>query len=535
MLHSKHIEAMEFYDSYYSTIASIFFVTIIVVLLQIFNKKRVNREPPKAKGAWPIIGHLHLLGGSRLTHHVYGDLADKHGPIFTVKLGVHQTLVVSNAEVAKECYTINDKIFASRPKSMAAEIMGYNYALIGLAPYGDYWRKVRKMITLEVLSQRRVDMLQNVRALELKASMKDIYEAWLKNKEGEGSNMVKVDMSGWFGNLILNVVLQILTGKRFPHNHKEGIRLQKAVRNFFELLGVFVISDFIPLLKAFDVGGYKRKMKMAWKEMDDILEGWVKEHKSEKEHLGKQNEGNQVFINAILSILQDASEDDFPGYDHETVIKASCLGILIAGLDSTATTLIWALSLLLNNPDTMKIAQDEIDEHVGRERLVEQSDTNKLVYLQAVVKETLRLHSPGPLSLPHESMEDCVVSGYHIPKGTRLTINLWKLHRDPNVWPNPLEFKPERFLTSQKDIDLRGNHFELLPFSSGRRICPGMFFALESLPLTLATVLQQFMMTKPSNEPIDMTESLGHTNTKATPLEILMAPRLSVDMYSTRA
>ncbi|KAM0032763.1 putative cytochrome P450 [Helianthus debilis subsp. tardiflorus] len=190
--------------------------------------------------------------------------------------------------------------------------------------------------------------------------------------------------------------------------------------------------------------------------------------------------------------------------------------ILIAASDSMAVTLTWAISLLLNNPKTMKNIQDEIDEHVGRNRLVQQSDTKKLVYLQAVIKETLRLHPPGPLSVPHESTEDCVVSGYNIPKGTRLLVNLYKLHRDPNVWSDPYEFQPERFLTTQKDIDLKGNHFELLPFSSGRRMCP-------------------FTVTKTSDEPIDMTEGVGLTTDRATPLEVLIAPRLSLNMYSTDA
>ncbi|KAK1433527.1 hypothetical protein QVD17_10438 [Tagetes erecta] len=508
-----------------SILTALFFVTLIAILLHILNlnRKRVNQEPPKAKGAWPIIGHLPVFGGSRLAHHVLSDMADKHGPIFTIKLGVHQVLVVNSRETAKECYTTNDKIFASRPKLMAAEIMGYNYALVGLTPYGDYWRKVRKMITLEVLSQRRVEMLEHVRVSELKASMKDIYDTWQHSKESE---VVKVDMSGWFGNLILNVVLRILSGKRFPLNHKESIRSQKAVRNFFELLGTFVVSDFIPFLNVLDLGGYKKKMKMAAKEMDNILEGWLKEHKREKEK--QHDHDNQVFMDVMISILQDASEEDFPGYDHDITIKASCLAILVAASDTTSVTLIWALTMLVNDPKTMKIAQDEIDEHVGRDRLVEQSDVKKLVYLQAVIKETLRLHPPGPLSLPHESTEDCIVSGYNIPKGTRLFVNFYKLQRDPNVWSDPHKFKPERFLTSHKDIDFRGNHFELIPFGSGRRVCPGIFFAQEAMPFILASLLQQFTIKNPSHEPIDMTESEGVTATKAIPLEVLIAPRLSL-------
>jgi len=200
-------------------------------------------------------------------------------------------------------------------------------------------------------------------------------------------------------------------------------------------------------------------------------------------------------------------------------------------LETTSVTLTWALSLLLNNPKALKKAQDEIDKHVGRKRLVEESDMKNLVYLDAIIKETLRLYPAVPLSVPHESMEDCIMSGYNIPKGTRLLLNLWKIHRDPNIWSEPYEFQPERFLTSHKDVDVKGKHFELLPFGSGRRMCPGALFARKSLHLTLASLLQQFELKRPSNELVDMTESAGLTANKATPLEALLAPRLSLDMY----
>ena len=147
-----------------------------------------------------------------------------------------------------------------------------------------------------------------------------------------------------------------------------------------------------------------------------------------------------------------------------------------------------------------------------------------LIYLDAIIKETLRLYPAAPLSAPHESTEDCIVSGYNIPKGTRLLVNLYKMHRDPNIWQDPLEFRPERFLTTQKDIDFKGKHYDLLPFGSGRRMCPGVFFALHALHFTLATLIQQFVLKKPSNEPIDMRECSGLTTSKATPLEVLLPP-----------
>nr|GEV32418.1 cytochrome P450 CYP82D47-like [Tanacetum cinerariifolium] len=530
---------MNFHLSLPTLISLVFSFTILYFILKLINKKRSNngnyKNPPQAKGTWPIIGHLHLLGGTQLPHKVLSTMANMYGPIFTIKLGVRLALIVSDSEMAKLCFTINDKDFADRPTTVVAQIMGYNYGMFGFAPYGDYWRQVRKIITLELLSQRRVEMLGHIRVSELNASMNYIYKAWVMNKESENLDMVKVEMKHWFGNLMFNVVVRSISGKRFAPGDEEGVRFQAAVRRFFELLGVFVVSDFIPIFKGLDIGGYEKAMKITAKEMDTFLEEWLKEHKKEKEMgFGYWRIWQLVFMDVLISILEDASEEDFPGFDHDTIIKSSCLGLLIAGLDTTVVSLTWAVSLLLNNPNALKIAQDEIDEQVGRDRLVEESDIKNLVYLQAIIKETLRLYPPGPLSVPHQSRVDCVVAGYNVPKGTRLFVNLWKIHRDPNVWSDANEFRPERFLTNQKDVDIKGNHFELLPFGSGRRMCPGISFALQSLHFTLASFLQQYVVKKPSDEPIDMSESFGLTNMKSMPLEVLLTPRLSPEFSTKR-
>lgn len=206
--------------------------------------------------------------------------------------------------------------------------------------------------------------------------------------------------------------------------------------------------------------------------------------------------------------------------------------MLIAGAtDTTTVTLTWALSLLLNNRHALKKVQDELDEHVGKERLANESDISKLVYLQAAVKETMRLYAAGPLSGPREFTEDCTLGGYHIKAGTRMILNLWKLHRDPRVWSNPLEFKPERFLTTHKAVDVKGQHFELLPFGGGRRSCPGISFGLQMTHLALAALLQAFEVTTPSNAHVDMSATFGLTIIKTTPLEVLAKPRLSPSLY----
>ena len=205
---------------------------------------------------------------------------------------------------------------------------------------------------------------------------------------------------------------------------------------------------------------------------------------------------------------------------------------IVAGANDTSTvTLTWAISLLLNNRQVLKKAQEELDVHVGKERALNESDISRLVYLQAIVKETLRLYPPVPLSGLREFSEDCIIGGYNVPKGTRLITNICKIHLDPRIWSDPLAFEPERFLTTHKDVDLRGKSFELIPFGSGRRVCPGISFGLQVVNLALASFLHMYDISTPSNAPVDMTESPSPTNLKATPLEVFITPRLPSKFY----
>ncbi|RXH73145.1 hypothetical protein DVH24_012829, partial [Malus domestica] len=197
--------------------------------------------------------------------------------------------------------------------------------------------------------------------------------------------------------------------------------------------------------------------------------------------------------------------------------------------DPTTAVLTWVLSLLLNNREALKKAQEELDNQVGREMQVKESDVKSLVYLQAIIKETLRLYPHSPLSIPHECIEDCNVgngTNYHVKTGTRLLI-----HWNPNVCLDPFRFQPERFLTTHKDFDVRGHNFEFIPFGSGRRMCPRVSLGLQVVQLTLAQLLHGFEIATPPDEPVDMTESSGVTNMKATPLEVLLSPRLPAKLY----
>ncbi|CAL0308349.1 unnamed protein product [Lupinus luteus] len=504
--------------------------SLIILGLVIWRRFKGSngREPPMVSGSWPLLGHLPMLSGSKATHHILGDLADRYGHVFTIKLGSAVVLVVNNWESAKECFTINDLNVSYRPSILMTEHMTYNQCMLSFSPYGAYWRKIRKMSNSGILSKNKVDLLSDIRGLEVKSSIQELFNFWSRKKDE--SNFMLVEMKQWFRELALNVIFHIAAGKKdfggdATNNDKEAQKYIKTIRKFLRLIGTYTVADAIPLLRWFDFGGYEKDMKKTFKELDYLIGGWLEEHR--KKALDHDEKRNKDFIDVMLTMIDGSTIE---GIDSDTAIKATTMALILGATDSSIAIHTWTICLLLNNPHTLEKVKEEIDINVGKERCVNESDINNLVYLQAVVNETLRLYPPVPL-ITREFAEDCNIGGYYVKKGTRLFTNAWKIQTDPIMWPDPLEFKPERFLTTHKDVDFRGHHFEFIPFGCGRRICPGITFGIRTTYLTLATFLQSFDISKPSSKPIDMSSIVEVTNIKVTPLDILIKPRLSPKIY----
>ncbi|CAL5334398.1 unnamed protein product [Camellia sinensis] len=485
---------------------------------------KTGTQAPEPKGAWPIIGHLHLLAGQTPLFRTLAAMADRHGPIFTIRLGFHRAIVVSSKETITECFTVNDRAFMSRPQTAALKYMGYNGAFSAFGPSDDYWREIRKLTTQDLLSNRHLESLKHVRALEVDLSIKELYLFCIKN-----------------GQVTMNLMLRVIAGKRYSFGDNEGDKearqFARTMDEFMHLADVSGCSDVIPGIEWLDLKGNVKAMKRNGKEMDYFMSMWLEEHvRSRKEGNVKKDERDFMDTSWMCCCL--ASLRMVMGWCLDTRVRTSSRELLwsliLGGSDTITTTLTWAVSLLLNHPTALKTAQQEVDMYVGHGnvRWVDESDTKNLVYLQAIVKETLQLYPPGPLSIPRESIQDCHVSGYYVPKGTRLIVNIWKLHHDPCLSTDPDEFRPERFLTWQAKTDLRGQQFEFLPFGAGRRSCPGSTLAYQMLHLILARLLQGFNLTiLPGNGKVDMSEGLGLTLPKATPLEVLVTPRLPSEFY----
>ncbi|XP_073135862.1 nicotine N-demethylase CYP82E3-like [Henckelia pumila] len=500
------------------------FITILYV-----SRRRRNPEnrltPPQPPRAWPILGHLHLLGGDDHTCFTFSRLADKHGPVFGLRLGFQNAVVISSREAVMEAFTVRDKSFANRPRNSSGEHLVYDSSAFGFAN-GLYWRDMRKLVSSEVLSPRSIERRRNLRALEMDLSIKELHSLAVKNRN-------PVNLSQWTEQMTLNIIVKTLAGKRYGRDPDGAVaeevrRFRRLIGDITNLSGQFVLSDVIPfpLLKWVDSKGHIKKMKKVSKELDGILEEWIDEHLRRGKEVG-DNEAD--FTDVLLSAIDERLEE-IHGKTKMTIIKATIVNVILGGFDTTSVFLLWALSLVVQHKEVMNLAQKEIDSKIGKQRWVQESDLNNLVYLQAIVKETLRLYPPLPLSVPHQAVEDSQLCGYFIPKGTTLFVNLWKLHRDTRFWVDPEKFQPERFLSGQL-LDVLGQQYEYTPFGSGRRVCPGITFVAHVGNLTLARLIQGFDLATPGDRNVDMSVRFGVPIPRATPLEVIITPRLNSQLY----
>ncbi|KAH7517592.1 hypothetical protein FEM48_Zijuj09G0081300 [Ziziphus jujuba var. spinosa] len=292
------------------------------------SKKKTKFPFPEPSGALPFIGHLHLLGAKKPVARILGAMADKYGPIFSLRLGQQRTLIVSNWEMVKECFTTNDRIFATRPGIAVGKYIGYNSASFALSPYGQYWRDIRKMATLELFSAHRLEHLKRVRVLEVDSFIKELFPLCTTSTKSEA---VVVPLSEMLEHLTFNLNLRLIVGKRFSQHmfeekDSEVSRFKNAIKQALYLSGVFVWSDAIPWLEWLDIHGHVRSMKKTSKEIDAVLSKWLEEHKERKRACcGSIDVGvERDLMDVMLSTLSDEDLKS-AGFSLDTVIKATSL------------------------------------------------------------------------------------------------------------------------------------------------------------------------------------------------------------------
>nr|QGN65414.1 cytochrome P450 [Oryza sativa f. spontanea] len=505
----------------WASFVAVVLATVLFLKAVLGRSRRVYNLPPGPK-PWPVIGNLNLVG--TLPHRSIHNLSKKYGPLMYLRFGSFPVVVGSSVEMAKFFLKTHDVVFTDRPKTAAGKHTTYNYSDITWSPYGAYWRQARKMCLTELFSAKRLESYEYIRGEEVRALLRDLHGA-------AGGVVVLKD---YLSTVSLNVITRMVLGKKYLDKDAGGSvttpeEFKWMLDELFLLNGVLNIGDSIPWLDWLDLQGYIKRMKKLGKMFDRFLEHVVDEHNERRRREGE----SFVAKDMVDVLLQFADNPNLEVKLKREGVKAFTQDLIAGGTESSAVTVEWALSELLKKPEVFAKANEELDRVVGRGRWVTEKDVPSLTYVDAIVKETMRLHPVAPMLVPRLSREDTSVDGYDIPAGTRVLVSVWTIGRDPKLWDAPEEFMPERFIGNK--IDVKGQDFELLPFGSGRRMCPGYSLGLKVIQLSLANLLHGFAWRLPdgvTREQLSMEEIFGLSTPRKFPLEAVVEPKLPAHLYA---
>ncbi|CAN7079643.1 unnamed protein product [Brassica oleracea var. botrytis] len=484
-------------------------VTLILIVKKIKHSKwNLPPSPPK----FPVIGNLHQIG--ELPHRSLERLARKYGPVMLLHFGFVPVVVVSSREAAEEVLRTHDLDCCSRPKLVGTRLLSRDFKDIAFTPYDEEWKERRKLAVRELFCLKKVQSFRYVREEECSFMVKKLSESAVSR--------TPVDLSKALFWLTASILFRIALGQNFYES--KFIDKEKIEELVFEAetaLGSFTCSDFFPLAGfgwlVDRLSGQHKRLNDVFLKLDDLFQRVIDDHKSP----GRSKEHEDI-IDAMLDVLHKQDESDSLTFtvDH---IRGVVNNIFLAGIDTGAINMIWAMTELARNPKLMKKVQGEIRESLGNNKMtITEEDIDKVPYLKMVIKETFRLHHAVPLLLPRETVVHIKVQGYDIPPGRQILVNAGAIGRDPKLWTNPDEFNPERFI--DKPVDYRGQHFEFLPFGSGRRICPGMPMGMAIVELGLLNLLYFFDWSLPDGmtiDDIDMEEAGTLTIVKKVPLKLV--------------
>jgi len=494
----------------YIKLAAAFLVVVLAAWSFIFRGRKGSIPP--GPFPLPIIGNLHMLG--KLPHRTLASLSVKYGPLMSLRLGSTLTLVVSSSEMAREFLKTHDQLFASRAPSAAAKCLTYNCSGIEFAPYGAYWRQMRKLCVLQLLSPKRLDYFRFIREEEVSAMIRCIVNS---------DDPRPLNINQTVSSLATAIICRMALSRKYSDQDLRSFG--SMLRESFMLLGSFNIGDYIPYLDWMDLQGLNRRMKKIQKTQDYFLQKVIDERVA-------QNDPN-VPRDLLDALLATSADTEFQL--SRDSIKAVLFDMLLGGSDTAPPIIEWAMSEVLKNPLVLTKLQHELEHVVGFGRIVCETDLPRLVYLQAVVKETLRLYPQGPFLFRHLSAEARNVAGYEIPQNTSVLVNVWAIGRNPESWKNAESFQPERFMDGVgSEVDASGDqNLDWLPFGAGRRRCPGQQLGTLIAELGLAQLLHCFNWRLPlddmngQNQELDMIERFnGITFPRAHELFAIPTPRL---------
>ncbi|XVF02751.1 hypothetical protein REPUB_Repub04eG0200800 [Reevesia pubescens] len=459
---------------------------------------------PQLRGpvGWPLLGTLPLMGS--LAHRKLANMAASISAtrLMAFSLGTTRVIINSHPDTAREI--LSGSSFSDRPIKESARLLMFERA-IGFAPSGKYWRDLRRLAANHMFSPRRISSLESLRQHVADEMLVEVR----KGMEEKGL----VELRGILQKGSLSNILESVFGSCGCLEIREELGLM--VKEGYELISLFNWEDYFPL-RFLDFHGVKRKCHKLSSKVRRIVGQIVKERKEG----GDQVSGGNDFLSALLALPKENQLCD-------SDMVAVLWEMIFRGTDTVAILLEWIMARMALHQDIQAKVQQEIDACIGYHcGHVQDSDLPNLPYLQAVVKEVLRMHPPGPLlSWARLAIHDVHVGKDFVPAGTTAMVNMWAITHDPSIWKDPWTFRPERFV-EEEDVSIMGSDLRLAPFGSGRRVCPGKALGLATVQLWLARLLHCFKWL-PTEQQVDLSETLRLSLEMKKPLTCQAVPRTS--------
>ncbi|KAJ6716251.1 CYTOCHROME P450 FAMILY 705 SUBFAMILY A POLYPEPTIDE 25-RELATED [Salix koriyanagi] len=461
-------------------LAFLILLFITVFIQYIFKrpgKKPAGYCPPPSPPALPFIGHLHLL--TPVAYKGFHALSNKYGPLLYLRLATYPAVLVSSAPLATEMFKALDVHFASRIKSPFDDnlLFGSSTSFFN-APYGDYWKFMKKICTTELLGTSQMKKLKNVRREEVVRFLRKMLEIGQKNEVA--------NLSAEILTLANNSTCRMIMSARCSGEDNQAEKCRALVSESFDLASQLALLSVFGPLKRIGMWYLRKKIAAVPKRYDELFENVLVEHEEKAKREGPDME-NKDLMDILLEVYHDENAEI---RITRKQMKTFFLDLFTGGTNTTSDAILWILAELVSHPAAFKKLREEIDSVVGTERLVDEADIPSMPYFQACVKEAMRLNPPVPL-FDRICRENCKLAGYDIPKGITMIMNAYSIMRDPEIWDNPNDFIPERFLTGV-DNAREKNLQVYVPFGGGRRMCPGVNMTSSLINCSVTAMVQCF-------------------------------------------
>ncbi|ESO98348.1 hypothetical protein LOTGIDRAFT_231412 [Lottia gigantea] len=472
------VEYMDKIPLSYTSQALVLAAIVGYVTYKLLKKK--HKLPPGPRGL-PLVGSLLTIMGSKIPMYKFMfNLKKEYGQIVTVQLGPVKMIVLNGPDVVKETLIKKGRDTSGRMKTHSIRVLSDNFKSIVASDATPTWKIQRK---LALQGMRQYLSGKNLEEKLFESTTKVIQ--LMKQKVGEPTDITK-----YMSLVVFNMLHGVCFSKRFDLEDELFIKLLNNLDKFGEEISTGVLEDIVPLLKYWPTKRFQRIIHYHHSNVNFIRS----EFEAHKENF---SEGNLKDVTDFLiharnqEALEDPTIKTLITDEHLVHTISDVFG---AGVDTSRQSLTWTIYLLVENPRVQKAAQDEIDNVLSVDQQPTLRDRERLPYTEAVLHESLRMHSPAPMGVPHCTTADITIGGYDIPKGSTLFTNFWALQMDPEVWGDPEVFRPERFL--DEDGKLAPKNASWMPFSAGRRNCLGETIARPELHLILTLLLRNFSFSK---------------------------------------